>query len=73
MIEAPLYSAAGARQKAAFALPGDLFDGTVHEPALHQAVKTWLGNQRQGTAKTKTRGRNCTSGFGAPPLPPIWA
>ena len=31
MIEAPLYSAAGARQKAAFALPGDLFDGTVHE------------------------------------------
>jgi large subunit ribosomal protein L4 len=55
MIEAPLYSAAGARQKAAFALPGDLFDGTVHEPVLHQAVKTWLGNQRQGTAKTKSR------------------
>ena len=55
MIEAPLYSAAGARQKAAFALPGDLFDGTVHEPALHQAVKTYLGNQRQGTAKTKSR------------------
>jgi large subunit ribosomal protein L4 len=27
----------------------------VHEPALHQAVKTYLGNQRQGTAKTKTR------------------
>src|ERR1043165_2616473 len=55
MLEAPLYSAAGARQKAAFALPGDLFDGTVHEPALHQAVKTFLGNQRQGTAKTKSR------------------
>src|SRR5438094_1908633 len=55
MIEAPLYSAAGARQKAAFALPGDLFDGTVHEPVLHQAVKTYLGNQRQGTAMTKTR------------------
>src|ERR1044072_1265493 len=55
MLEAPLYSAAGARQKAVFALPGDLFDGTVHEPALHQAVKTFLGNQRQGTAKTKSR------------------
>jgi len=55
MIEAPLYSAAGARQKTAFALPGDVFDGTVHEPVLHQAVKTYLNNQRQGTAKTKTR------------------
>src|ERR1041384_3441720 len=55
MIEAPLRAAGGARQKAASALPGDLFDGTVHEPVLHQAVKTWLGNQRQGTAKTKSR------------------
>ena len=37
-------------------LPGDLFDGTVHMPAMHQAVKAYLANQRQGTAKTKTRG-----------------
>jgi len=55
MIEAAHYSASGARHKAAFALPGDYFDGTVNEPVLHQAVKTFLGNQRQGTAKTKTR------------------
>src|SRR3990170_3363997 len=55
MIEAPHYSASGARHKGAFVLPADLFDGTVHEPALHQAIKTYLGNQRQGTAKTKTR------------------
>jgi len=55
MIEAPHYSATGTRHKAAFSLPADLFDGTVHEPVLHQAVKTFLGNQRQGTAKTKTR------------------
>ncbi len=55
MIEAPHYSASGARHPAAFALPADVFDGTVHEPALHQAVKTFLANQRQGTAKTKTR------------------
>jgi large subunit ribosomal protein L4 len=55
MIEAAHYSASGARHKAAFALPADYFDGTVHEPVLHQAVKTFLGNQRQGTAKTKTR------------------
>jgi large subunit ribosomal protein L4 len=55
MLEAPHYSANGARHKSAFALPADLFDGTVHEPVLHQAIKTFLANQRQGTAKTKTR------------------
>jgi large subunit ribosomal protein L4 len=55
MIEAPHYSASGARHKSAFALPAELFDGTVHEPVLHQAIKTHLANQRQGTAQTKTR------------------
>ena len=39
------------------ALPSELFDGTVHMPAMHQAVKAYLANQRQGTAATKTRGR----------------
>jgi len=55
MIEAPHYSSAGAKRDAAFALPGDYFDGTVNEPVLHQAVKVYLNNQRQGTAMTKTR------------------
>jgi large subunit ribosomal protein L4 len=55
MIEAPHYSPAGARRDASFALPADPFDGTVNEPVLHQAVKVYLNNQRQGTAKTKTR------------------
>ena len=55
MIEAPHYSSAGARRDAAFALPEDVFDGTVNEPVLHQAVKVFLNNQRQGTAATKTR------------------
>ena len=55
MIEAPHYSATGARHKAAFELPAELFDGQVNEPVLHQAVKTFLGNQRQGTHQTKTR------------------
>ena len=55
MIEAPHYSAAGAKRDAAFALPADPFDGTVNEPVLHQAVKVFLNNQRQGTAKTKSR------------------
>jgi large subunit ribosomal protein L4 len=36
-------------------LPEDLFDGVVNEAVLHQAVKAYLANQRQGTASTKTR------------------
>ncbi len=55
MIEAPHYSSAGAKRDAGFALPADYFDGTVNEPVLHQAVKVYLNNQRQGTAATKTR------------------
>ena len=55
MIEAPHYTPAGAKRAASFALPADTFDGTVNEPVLHQAVKVYLNNQRQGTAKTKTR------------------
>jgi large subunit ribosomal protein L4 len=39
-----------------FALPADLFDGTVNMPVMHQAVKAYLANQRQGNAATKTRG-----------------
>ena len=55
MIEAQYYSSEGARRTASFALPADYFDGTVNEPVLHQAVKVYLNNQRQGTAMTKTR------------------
>jgi len=55
MIEASHYTAAGTRRDAKFALPAELFDGTVNEPVLHQAVKVYLNNQRQGTAKTKGR------------------
>jgi large subunit ribosomal protein L4 len=36
-------------------LPSELFDGTVHMPAMHQAVKAFLANQRQGNAATKIR------------------
>ena len=55
MIEASHYSAAGTKRDARFALPEPMFDGTVNEPVLHQAVKVYLNNQRQGTAKTKGR------------------
>jgi large subunit ribosomal protein L4 len=55
MIEAPHYTSGGDKRDSTFALPADYFDGTVNEPVLHQAVKVYLNNQRQGTAKTKTR------------------
>jgi large subunit ribosomal protein L4 len=55
MIEAPHYSSAGDKREANFALPAEYFDGTVNEPVLHQAVKVYLNNQRQGTHMTKTR------------------
>jgi large subunit ribosomal protein L4 len=54
MIEAPHFSSAGAKKKAV-PLPEALFDGTVNEDAMHRAVITFLANQRQGTAATKTR------------------
>jgi large subunit ribosomal protein L4 len=37
------------------ALPTDPFDGTVNMPVMHQAVKAFLANQRQGNASTKIR------------------
>ena len=55
MIEAPHYSSAGAKRDANFPLPAEYFDGTVNEPVLHQAVKVYLNNQRQGTHMTKSR------------------
>ena len=38
------------------ALPSSTFDGTVNMPVMHQAVKAYLANQRQGNHQTKTRG-----------------
>jgi large subunit ribosomal protein L4 len=56
MIEAPHFSAAGARKGAGFRLPAPFFDGSVNGPVLHEAVKVFLANQRQGSHATKTRG-----------------
>jgi large subunit ribosomal protein L4 len=39
----------------ALELPEDLFDGVVNEAVLHQVIKAYLANQRQGNASTKTR------------------
>ena len=53
-IEAKAYTAKGTSRDSV-TLPGELFDGTVHMPSMHQAVKAFLANQRQGTAATKIR------------------
>ncbi|MEJ7812591.1 MAG: 50S ribosomal protein L4 [Gemmatimonadaceae bacterium] len=52
--DAAAYSASGA-QRERVALPAPLFDGTVNMPVMHQAVKAYLANQRQGNAATKVR------------------
>jgi large subunit ribosomal protein L4 len=44
------------KKTSAVALPADYFDGTINMPVMHQAVKAYLANQRQGNAATKTRG-----------------
>ena len=52
--EAAAYTSQGtARERVR--LPETLFDGTVNMPVMHQAVKAFLANQRQGNASTKTR------------------
>ena len=53
-VNAAAYTALGTERERV-ALPGELFDGTVNLPVLHQAVKAFLANQRQGTAATKIR------------------
>src|ERR687885_2645337 len=52
--EAGTYTASGAARER-MALPAELFDGTVNVPVMHQAVKAYLANQRQGNASTKIR------------------
>ena len=56
VLEVTAFQADGTPRPRAVKLPADPFDGRVHEPAMHQAVKVYLANQRQGTASTKTRG-----------------
>jgi len=53
--QAPVFSAQG-KQGGTRQLPEGTFDGIVNVPVMHQAVKAFLANRRQGTAKTKTRG-----------------
>ncbi len=63
-MNAKIYASDGS-EKGTAALPDELFAQQVHEHLLWLAVKRYLGNQRQGTAKVKTRGE--VSGGGRKP------
>jgi large subunit ribosomal protein L4 len=63
-MNAKMYAGDGS-EKGTAALPDDLFAQQVHEHVLWLSVKRHLGNQRQGTAKVKTRGE--VSGGGRKP------
>jgi large subunit ribosomal protein L4 len=54
MYKATYYKADGKKGRAR-ALPDWLFDGVVNEGALHQVVRAFQANQRQGTASAKNR------------------
>ena len=55
MFKAPYFKADGKKGRAR-ALPESIFDGVVNDSVMHQAVKVFLANQRQGTHSAKTRG-----------------
>jgi large subunit ribosomal protein L4 len=63
-MNAKMYAGDGS-EKGTATLPDDLFAQQVHEHVLWLSVKRHLGNQRQGTAKVKTRGE--VSGGGRKP------
>src|SRR2546422_8917875 len=46
-------------------LPKELFEAPIHEHLIWEAVKSYLGNQRQGTAAAKNRAK--VSGGGRKP------
>ncbi len=52
--EAAAFTALGTPRERV-ALPTATFDGTVNVPVMHEAVKAYRANQRQGTHATKTR------------------
>ena len=54
MYQAPYFKTDGS-SGSEVTLPDSLFNGVIHEGALHQAVTAYLANQRQGTASKKNR------------------
>ncbi|MDO4551283.1 MAG: 50S ribosomal protein L4 [Planctomycetia bacterium] len=55
MLELPIYNCSGA-QVGTYELDPEEIAATISKQLLHDAVVMYQSNQRQGTAKTKTRG-----------------
>ena len=49
------FTALGTARPDEVTLPESTFDGTINMPVMHQAVKAFMANQRQGNASTKIR------------------
>ncbi|MDD5073026.1 MAG: 50S ribosomal protein L4 [Candidatus Omnitrophica bacterium] len=54
MAEIEIYNIIG-KSVGKIELDKDIFNGEVNEPILHQVIRMYEANQRQGTASTKTR------------------
>ena len=52
---ASAFTALGTARTEKVQLPESTFDGIVNMPVMHQAVKAFMANQRQGNASTKIR------------------
>ena len=65
MAEAKFYSFAGTNDPQSTALDDRMFGANVNEDLLYRVVRMQLGNRRQGTHSTKTRGE--VSGGGRKP------
>ena len=61
-MKAKAYTTDGKARSAGVELPATVFDGHVNEAALHQVVKAYQANQRQGTAATKNRAKMTSGG-----------
>ena len=52
---ASAFTALGTARTEKVTLPETTFDGVINMPVMHQAVKAFMANQRQGNASTKIR------------------
>src|SRR5215207_7694731 len=53
--QASAFTALGTARTEKVSLPEATFDGVINMPVMHQAVKAFMANQRQGNASTKIR------------------
>lgn len=61
MVTFPVYNTSG-KKISTIRLPDKIFTARINQPLMAQAVRVYLGNQRQSSAKAKTRGEVKASG-----------